>query len=205
MNYRLLGGFQVIISSELLSTNTTVVTNSRGFTATAKNVTGIVASTLAGVTPHVGGAFTVVNTFYNVYKDVISGLTGQTSVYNVKGTYVTSLSAQNIYVFVKYSGDSDFGNQILAYCGNSIKYDLTVVTCDFIMSDEVITPTNNIKKYNGTISSPYYSSYVDKASENFYNYKNGSSIFTNYNVYSFYLNSVQDRIRILVPMPNSGF
>ena len=65
---------------------------------------------------------------------------------------------------------------------------------------------NIVNTYKDTIISPGYSDYIEISSNNFYNYKNGiNNITTRYNVSSFSLQSVKDKISLKVPQPYSGY
>lgn len=97
-----------------------------GFKAAAKNVSKIIVNSVAGSLPQIGGMINTAQTFYDVFKGVISGLSPTTSLGPIECNYTSSMVANYLYVFVKYSGDIDEGNQILAYCGNWIDYSTTI-------------------------------------------------------------------------------
>lgn len=175
-------------------------------TAIAQNVIGITVSSVSGALPVVGGGLTVVKTMYDIFKGIVSGMSGQSIVSNIEANYTVATSTEHLYVFIKYSGDLDTGNQILGYHGNIVKYSYNVAIPRFSMNGGEVIP--EVKSFNGsgTITAPYYNDYVSKASSNFYKYKNGdNNILVRYNILSFYLERVSDKVLVKVPLPGSGF
>ncbi|MDE6209418.1 MAG: hypothetical protein K2M73_07065 [Lachnospiraceae bacterium] len=133
-------------------------------------------------------------------------MSGQSIVSDISANYTVLTGANYLYVFIKYSGDLDTGNQILGYSGNIVNYSYNVDIPNFSMNGNELQGTINSKTYSGTITAPYYNDYISKASSNFYKYKNGDNNFlVRYDIVSFYLENVNDRIKIKVPRPLSGF
>lgn len=191
---------------ELYGSDTFECVNNKTTTAATQNVLGIVLNKVSGELPVIGSGISTVQTVYDIFKGVISGMTGTTKLSNVKAQYMVDTVAQYMYVFVKYSGDVDAGNQILAYAGNQVTYQTAVTISGFKMEGKDYVPNIKQRTYGGSIISPYYSSYVDKASYNFYTYKGGNSkILTRYDILSFSIETVNGKGVVGVPKPNSGF
>lgn len=194
------------VKSELVTTNSTTVSYDKGFKAALRNAFGVIVGEVAGKIPKVGSSISTIKTFYDLYKDVISGLTGQTTINDVETVYYTTLTSNYLYSFKKYSGDADTGNQILGYAGNSTYFECTSVMGKCILYTGEDVGHNIVNTYKDTIISPGYSDYIEISSNNFYNYKNGiNNITTRYNVSSFSLQSVKDKISLKIPQPYSGY
>lgn len=199
-------GVPASVNSELYATKTETVTTDTGKAAAAQNVVGIVLNKSAGYVPKIGPVLTAVQTVYDIYKGIVSGLKGTTVVSNIKSTYFNGVTASYLYVFVKYSGDPDNGNQILAYAGTQVESEIRVIISGITINNNVVRPKSTEFKYEGSIASSFYKSYVDIASSNFYNYKSGNkNIVTRYELYDYYIETVRGRIQIKVPTPYSGY
>lgn len=171
-----------------------------GFKAAAKNVSKIIVNSVAGSLPQIGGMINTAQTFYDVFKGVISGLSPTTSLGPIECNYTSSMVANYLYVFVKYSGDIDAGNQILAYCGNWIDYSTTITIPSPIKVNGVWRANVDAVNVRGTITSPYYNWYRDVASNVFWEYKNGNpNVTTRYDTYRFWIQALDDKIMLEAP------
>lgn len=170
-----------------------------GFRASAKNVIQLVAPEVLGSLPAVGGTIKTAQTFYDVFHAAISGLQKTTNVGNVECSYTTSLSVEEIYIFVKYRGAADLGNQIPCYIGNSIEYDTTVSTSSGIIINGRHHAKVYDKKYNGTMNAPYYGSCYSRACINFWNYKQKKGLNEDYRIKYFQKKMISDNKKIQVP------
>lgn len=186
-------------NSELAGSDLSYSTSDSGFKAGAKNVLQVVASEVLGSLPNVGGAISTAQTFYDAFKGAINGMKTTTTVGSVKCAYTTSLSVEEIYVFVKYKGATDLGNQLLCYVGNSMEYYTTVSVPNGVTVDGTYHAKVNNKNYSGTIKAPYYSNYKSKASENFWDYKQGNAIHENYRMLNFQQKMIAGNKKIKVP------
>lgn len=102
------------------------------------------------------------------YSDIFGTATGTKTV-----SGQATISSDYIYVFVKYSGDLDAGNQIKAYVGCRAQID-------------TVFSSGTSKSVTGIMYSEGYNSYTSIACKNFYDYNNGNSNFIyNYIIYSF--------------------
>lgn len=203
---QIIRGVPATANSELWSFDAHYIKSKKSATAIAQNVIGITVSSVSGALPVVGGGLTAIQTMYDICKGVVSGMTGQTIVSDISANYSVLTGASYLYVFIKYSGDLDTGNQILGYSGNIVTYSYDVDIPNFSMNGNELHGTINSKTYSGTITAPFYNDYISKASGNFYKYNNGDNNFlVRYDILSFYLENVNDRILIKVPRPLSGF
>lgn len=173
----------------------------------AMNVIGVVVNKIAGALPYVGDGIATAQTVYDIYKGIVSGLSTQTVISDISATYTASMSAEYLYAFVKYSGDVDAGKQILGYAGNNINFKCLVAIPMSIVQNGKINDYIKNKDCSGIIKSPYYNSYIDKASANFYSYKSGNSnISVRYEVLSVKLQCIDgSSVLLKVPTPNSGY
>lgn len=192
---------------ELCESSAFSAVSSKKKTTAAQNVVGIILDKIAGELPGVGTGVTVIETVYDIYKGIVSGMAKSTQITsNITAQYIVNNTANYIYVFVKYSGDIDNGKQILAYSGNQITYKVGVQIPSFTLEGNKVVPEIGQYKYDGMITSPYYKSYVDKASANFYSYKSGNkNIVTRYDILSYRITTVNEMKNIYAPTPNSGY
>lgn len=147
-----------------------------GFVAASKNALKVITSKILGQLPKVGGAISTAKTFFDVFNGIISGLSTTSTIEGVDSVYMTSMKGEFLYVFVKYSGDVDAGNQILGYGGSTVQYETSININQPLKINGQWTPNISVAKVTGTITSPYYSSgYRNIASNVFWNYKNGNS------------------------------
>ncbi len=159
--------------------------------AITTNILQILATSVTGTIPEFGGGVNVLKTFYDIYKTTINGLSTTSVIGEVTASYTTQVVSEEIFVFIKYSGALDIGNQIMGYMGNKVNYQ-TVISIPGIITVGGSSYANiETKKQSGTISSPYYSGgYIDKASNNFWEYKNGNSMFE----YTFLINRITQKM-----------
>lgn len=173
---------------------------SSGFNAASKNVAKVVVNKIAGCLPQVGGMISNGLTFYNAFKGVISGLSPTTSVGAIECAYTSSISSSYLYVFIKYSGDVDTGNQILGYCGNVVTYETSISTPGSIKINGTWLPKIYTTYVSGTITSPYYNEYRNVASNVFWEYKNGNpNVPYRYDIYNFWVQALDTTIRLEAP------
>lgn len=194
-------------ANELYNSYVNITKKGGGKKAAAINVIGVVVNKIAGELPYVGDGIGTIQTVYDIYKGIVSGLSTQTVISDISAVYTVSMSAEYLYAFVKYSGDVDAGKQILGYAGNNINFEcnITIPMCG-VQNGKIYPSINNIKR-SGIIKSPYYNSYIDKASANFYSYKSGNSnISVRYEVLSVKLKCIDgSSVLLKVPTPNSGY
>lgn len=203
---QIIRGVPANFNSELSSEDSVSVIGGAGKTAATRNVVGICVDKIAGALPVVGGGLSTVKTVYDIYKGIATGMSPTSSISSIKANYTVNTVAEYIYVFVKYSGCPDAGNQILGYNGNYIDYTCGVDIPKCVYDGTRFCSDVIQKKYKGTMQAPYYNSYVDKASNNFYTYKSGNSNITQrYVIPYYYVQGVKDNIGIKVPTPNSGY
>lgn len=122
------------------------------------------------------------------YSDIFGSTTGSA---NVQGS--AYIIVEYLYVFVKYSGDLDTGNQIKAYMGSNVQFSANFNNGSFVTT-------------TGNMYSEGYNSYASIACKNFFDYKNGNSNFT----YNYVISNFQYQLCLYsgscsVPYPLSGY
>lgn len=118
-------------------------------------------------------------TFYKLFAGIIEDLKQTTMVNNVLASCYANVSFYERYVFVKYDGSADAGNQILAYCGNRASYTATFVTPVDIMIDGESFPNQNVATITETYKAGYYDNNTQYVCQVFWNYKhNGITDYT---------------------------
>ncbi len=201
---QIIRGVTTAADSPLHEMYTTVSTKSNSTSSIATNILQILALSVAGQNPQIGGEITALKTFYDVFKSTLSGLSTTSVIGGVQATYVTEITTEEIFVFIKYSGALDTGNQIMGYMGNKVYYETGIILPSIIMVNGVGKPDLKINKIRGTITSPYYDGgYIDKASNNFWEYKNGNSMFN----YIFFISRITQKmiggsVNLVVPTYN---
>ena len=188
-------------TSELVTSDANIQRGATNFQAIAKNVMKVTATGIVSSTPKIGTAISIATTVYSLLKEVISGLSTTTTISDAKAVYHIKLISECLYVFVKYAGSLDAGNQVLAYAGNSVKFN-----CNASL-DVNLTSTLVVKTFDDVISSQYYTSgYKEIAATNFWNYKeNGSDFNCRYELTRIYVDMLGTVSSYRVPFPFSGF
>lgn len=121
------------------------------------------------------------------YSDIFGSTTGS----NVQGS--ANIIVEYLYVFVKYSGDLDTGNQIKAYVGSRVQFG------GYFNNGSLVT-------LSGNMYSEGYNSYASIACKNFFDYKNGNSNFNyNYMISNFQYQLCSGNGICSVPYPLSGY
>jgi hypothetical protein len=103
-------------------------------------------------------------TVYEILSKATSNSPG--FVANLSMDFELQLSTTFKYIFVKYQGDLDTGNQILAYEGSS-----TVYNCNVSVTEPVLGIYNRQVSVTGTVASSHYSYAASEAAECFRQYK----------------------------------
>lgn len=139
------------------------------------------AKCAAGFIPGFGGALSVGFTFYDIFNEIIDGLETTTTIENVTLSYTANLVADEIYVFVKYQGAVDLGNQILSYIGNKIQVAVGVSIPKPIMVDGRLFADVSQSKVNSEVTSESYEEHMSVACKNFWDYeKKGKDFLEDY-------------------------
>lgn len=126
-----------------------------------------------------GTAISIGLTFFDMYTGIIDALEESTMVMGVVNSTTINMSYYERYVFVKYDGSPDNGNQILAYRGNKAMYSATIVTPDDILLDGVTYPYQKVATVYETYRAQYYDNYTQRVSQIFWNYRhNGVTNYT---------------------------
>ena len=169
-------------SSPLVRKEIKYTCNKKNFVAGATNVIKVVGISVLGSLPEIGGSITVINTFYDAFKEYDKAIKTTTTINDATVAYSTAVSAHSMYVFVKTKGAKDAGNQIVGYQGNIAYFSTGMTASYFITKNGIAEPTTVQKTVKGYSTAPYYNNvYVELAAKNYYNYKNGSkSIKFNY-------------------------
>ena len=194
-------GVPISNNSSLIGRYKHEVNKYSSFEANAKNAFKIIVNSIAGCLPNIGGTIVTLQTFYAIFKDTYSSLTPTTLIDSFDSLYKSMVSANYVYVFVKYSGSADEGNQILAYCGNDLQYETTIILdAPILLENGSLGANNDTVELNGTITSPYYNGYRDVASNVFWEYKNGNSNKTiYYDTYKFWVEALDDELCLYAP------
>ncbi len=161
-------------NSSLFNSDLTFENINPGVGTAAMNALTVTVRALAGYLPKVGGQISTALTVYDVFNGVVSGLQKTTSLSGVTFSYHSSVGSSYLYVFVKYSGSVDTGNQILGYCGNVVEYYTAINHSKPIWVNGDLKPNVKTEYVEGTITSPFYDSYRTVASNVFWEYKNGN-------------------------------
>lgn len=118
-------------------------------------------------------------TFYELCNDIMEDLEKTTMVQNVIASCYVNVSFYERYVFVKYDGSVDAGNQILAYCGNRVSYAATLTVPEDVLIDGESFPHNESTEIIETYKAQYYENNTQYACQVFWNYKhNGITDYT---------------------------
>lgn len=177
-----------------------VFSASSRFCASAKNISRVIVNSVAGKIPVIGGTLSTLQTFYDVFKNTISGLTSTTMIEPVECTYIINYVTSYKFVFVKYSGDADAGNQILGYVGNDIDYTGQISIGNPVCVNGVWVSGIQNGVVKGNITSPYYNGYRDVASNVFWEYKNGNpNVYTRYETNIFTVQVLDGTLGVEVP------
>lgn len=158
-----------------------------GFVAGAVNAIKVVGATALGAAPEIGPVLGAGVTAYDIFNAFIEGLSPTTIIENVSGSALVSFSSHMKFIYVKPSGSTDFGNQILCYAGSRVDYTVTTVSVVDELINGVSTPVHNVTDNKTDYSmSKNYSNY-SLAAQNYYNYKtNGNNNF----IYDYHLTYV---------------
>ena len=188
-------------TSELVKTYAGIQSSAKNFQAIAKNVIKVTATAIVSSTPKIGTAISIATTVYDILKEVISGLSTTTTIANAKAVYLIKLKSNFLYVFVKYAGSLDAGNQVLAYAGNSVSVD-----CSALLDVNLLSDTETVVRKDYASSQYYTSGYKEIAATNFWNYKeNGSDFNCRYELTRIYVDMLGTVSSYRVPFPFSGF
>lgn len=202
-------GVPKVGNSELISSELKYFAKADGVKAGNINAVKVIVTNIAGSLPVIGNGISTATTLYDVYKGYVSALSTGSTIKNVSASYLTTMTAEYIYVFVKYAGAIDTGKQILGYSGNFVRYQCSATFSSTIVINGTYYPKNISKDFNGTIASPYYNgNYRGMAAEYFWNYKAGSDMSKyndRYDILSFRQQMLNQTIRYSVPSPNSGY
>lgn len=176
-------------------------------------VTSLVKSSASGL-PYVGAALAAGQTFYDAFQTWDAEMSEGTTIENVVCSYYVSMVSTERYVFVKYKDTAD-SNQILGYSGNSVKCTITCTHPDG--EDASGYPVNASVSTNDLIQSAYFEYPHQKASENFWLYKEANYADYQLDIYHMqhtmhvdcFVNvntgSAEDRFLVHLPYEGSSF
>ncbi|MDE6208333.1 MAG: hypothetical protein K2M73_01510 [Lachnospiraceae bacterium] len=188
-------------TSELVATYANIQRSATNFKAITMNVMKVTATAIVSSAPKIGTAISIATTVYDILKKVISGLSTTTTITNATAVYLLKLRSECLYVFVKYAGSLDAGNQVLAYAGNSVYFNYIAS-----MDTNLISDLDGIEGKDYAYSQYYTSGYKEIAATNFWNYKeNGSDFNCRYELTRIYVDMLGTVSSYRVPFPFSGF
>lgn len=173
--------------------------NTTNFKAGVKSVLKFAASSLAGKIPEVGGIISSGITFYDLCKDSINALKKTTVVKDVSCSYNTRVSTDEIFVFVKYKGAKDLGNQVLCYVGNVVHYSTGINVLSGKTENGEYIPDVIQKKCSGVIKSSQYDNHCAEASQNFWKYNHKQQMNEYYTISNIQEKKIAGDVQISVP------
>ncbi len=142
--------------------------------------------------------FHIASIIQDFFKGFISGLTPTASVGAVECSYTTSYSVEQLYVYVKYNGASD-NDQILCYTGDAVSLSTLIATPSFFEINGVIKPAVKSDTKNYAIKSEGYSTYMNYACREFYNYNMQYNFHPDYTLGICTLKLINGTISIVLP------
>lgn len=111
-------------------------------------------------------------TAYDIYSRIIEEMSPEIYIGDIEQVAVLNVSFYERYVFVKYEGSIDTGNQILAYSGNKSTYTITIVDPNDVLVNGESVPINDTISITETYRAQYYENYIPRVAQIFWNYKN---------------------------------
>lgn len=188
------GNSELIITDDIGSTTLYNVSTS---SKTAINVTtSTYYSNPMTVTGDISTPVTLTEVLSQVTNSVPSFIQQLTLQYDL------TLSTTFKYVFVKYDGATDTGNQVLAYEGTSTEY-----SCDVILANASFSLTKYGVEVTGTINSTYYSDCKASAAECFRQYREEGNLEypSRFRLISITHTSLKETLKYSIDTPLGGF
>lgn len=174
--------------------------------AIEKKVFEVIMNESVSHIPIIGTTYDGVLTAYEAIQSVNKEVKKTAIVSDISANYTLNLITNWIYVYVKYSGSSDSGNQVLTYVGNTVMYETTVVIPTCIYDKKNSIPRNIIKNISGELEAKYYNNFSSIACEKYYFYKNMNVDFSPYyDIRNFKMRTVEDTVNIAIPRPYNGY
>ena len=130
------------------------------------------------VAPVLGKGIEGCLTARDILANFVSDVSSVEVIQNIAMTTQIYVAAYERHVFVKSSGASDTGNQVLCYSGNEARYCVAVDIPDDTILEGEEYPDVTQEKYYDKVTSAYYNSYQNIAATNYWDYSvNGNSTF----------------------------